>query len=85
MPDSLEGRIIVTNTTTASDVELFRSAGVSHLVTSTPVYEGRSFGTNLMEAALIAVAGKNRPLTLDEIETMLSELKLEPQLQTFNS
>jgi hypothetical protein len=38
-----------------------------------------------MEAALIAVAGKNRPLTLDEIETMLSELKLEPQLQTFNS
>ncbi|MGD2057535.1 MAG: hypothetical protein PVF85_11430 [Anaerolineales bacterium] len=85
MPHSLEGKIIVTNTTTANDVELFRDAGVAHLVTSTPVYEGRSFGTNLMEAALIAIAGKNRPLNLNEIEAMLSEIKLEPQLQTLNS
>jgi hypothetical protein len=82
MPDTLEGKIIVTNTTTARDVELFRNAGVSHLVTSTPVYEGRSFGTNLMEAALIAVSGKNRRLREDEILAMISEINLEPQLQT---
>jgi hypothetical protein len=81
MPDSLEGKIVVTNTTTTRDVELFKQAGVSYLVTSTPVYEGRSFGTNLMEAALIAVSGKKRPLSRDEILAMLSELNLEPQLQ----
>jgi hypothetical protein len=85
MPDELEGKIIVTNTTTTSDVELFKNAGVSHLVTSTPVYEGRSFGTNLMEAALIAVSGKNRRLREDEILTMISEINLEPQLQTLNT
>jgi hypothetical protein len=84
MPDSLKGKIIATNTTTDSDVELFTNAGVAHLVTSTPVYEGRSFGTNLMEAALIAISGKKRPLNESEILDMLSELRLEPQLQTLN-
>lgn len=84
MPDRLEGKIIVTNTTTDSDVDLFTRAGVAHLVTSTPVYDGRSFGTNLMEAALIAVAGKGRRLTESEILEMLADLNLEPQLQTLN-
>jgi hypothetical protein len=84
MPDRLEGKIIATNTTTEDDVELFRSAGVSHLVTSTPRLEGRSFGTNMMEAALVAVAGKGRPLTHDELQGMLSRIGMEPQLQKLN-
>lgn len=57
MPDDLEGKVIVTNTTTPKDVDLFRQAGVKYLMTTTPVYEGRSFGTNMMEAALLAVSG----------------------------
>lgn len=57
MPDDLEGKVVVTNTTTARDVDLFRQAGVKYLMTTTPVYEGRSFGTNMMEAALLAVSG----------------------------
>jgi hypothetical protein len=84
MPDDLQGKTIATNTTTPEDVELFRSAGVRHLVTSTPVFEGRSFGTNMLEAALVAVAGKGRRLTHDELSQMLEELGLEPQLQTLN-
>jgi len=84
MPDKLEGKIITTNTTTPDDVEFFRKAGVKYLVTSTPVLEGRSFGTNMMEAALVAVAGKGRPLTHDELNTMLDQLGFEPQLQELN-
>jgi hypothetical protein len=84
MPDDLPGKIIVTNTTTAKDVDLFKGAGISHLVTSTPVYEGRSFGTNLMEAALIAVSGKERRLDEDEISTLISEIDLKPQLQSLD-
>ena len=61
MPDNLQGKVIVTNTTTPEDVEIFRTAGVKYLVTTTPVLEGRSFGTNMMEAALVAVSGKGRP------------------------
>lgn len=84
MPDRLDGKVIATNTTTPEDVETFRQAGVKYLVTSTPVLEGRSFGTNMMEAALIAVAGKGRPLTRQELDALLDELGFEPQLQELN-
>ena len=84
MPDDLTGKVIVTNTTTPEDVEAFRKAGVKYLVTTTPVLEGRSFGTNMMEAALVAVSGKGRPLTLPELDEMLDRLDFEPQLQQLN-
>lgn len=84
MPDNLQGKVIVTNTTTPEDVETFRKAGVKYLVTTTPVLEGRSFGTNMMEAALVAVSGKGRPLTWDELSEMLDKLGSEPQLQELN-
>jgi hypothetical protein len=81
MPDILDGKVIITNTTTEEDVELFRSAGVKYLVTTTPVLDGRSFGTNMMESALIAVSGKGRALTHQELDEMLSKLNFEPQIQ----
>jgi hypothetical protein len=81
MPDRLEGRVIATNTTTPADVDLFRQAGIKYLVTSTPVFDGRSFGTNMLEAALVAVAGKGRKLTNAELEQIIEQMGLEPQLQ----
>lgn len=84
MPARLDGKIICTNTTTPDDVEKFRAAGVKHLVTTTPVMDGRSFGTNMIEAALIAVSGKGRKLELGELESLIRALRFEPQLQTLN-
>ena len=84
MPDDMQGKVIVTNTTTPEDVALFKQCGVKYLVTTTPVLDGRSFGTNMMEAALIAVSGKGRVLTHDEYNEMLTKLNFEPQLQQLN-
>lgn len=84
MPFRMDGQVIATNTTTPTDIELFRQAGIKYLVTSTPVLDGRSFGTNMMEAALVAVAGKGRKLTYDEIDELLEQLGFEPQLQELN-
>jgi hypothetical protein len=84
MPDDMQGKIVVTNTTTPDDVDLFRKTGVKYLVTTTPVLEGRSFGTNMMEAALVAISGKGRPLSLDEYSEMLVKLDFQPQLQELN-
>ncbi|MBI5934168.1 MAG: quinate 5-dehydrogenase [Chloroflexi bacterium] len=84
MPDDLKGKVIVTNTTTPEDVEQFRKFGVKYLVTTTPVLDGRSFGTNMMEAALVAISGKNRPLTWAEYDELLNKLGFEPQLQELN-
>jgi hypothetical protein len=81
MPGDLNGKIIATNTTTPGDIDTFRKAGVKYLVTTTPVLDGRSFGTNLMEAALVAVSGERRPLTHAELERMLNQLGFQPQLQ----
>jgi hypothetical protein len=85
MPDDLAGKVIVTNTTTPEDMTLFRQRGVSHVLTTTPVLDGRSFGTNMMEAALTAVAGKKRPLTHDELTEMLAQLDLTPTLHVLNN
>jgi len=84
MPERLDGKVIVTNTTTETDVERFRECGVRYLVTSTPRLEGRSFGTNVMEAALVALAGEGRPLSTEELEEWLDRLGLEPTIQKLN-
>jgi hypothetical protein len=84
MPDDLAGKDILTNTTTADDVELLKARGVRWLITTTPRYEGRSFGTNMMEAALTAYAGKGRPLTDDELNQLIDDLNIRPNVARLN-
>src|SRR3972149_7095461 len=55
MPDDLTGKIILTNTTTRKNVEELQKRNLHILVTATPRLEGRSFGTNVMEATLLAL------------------------------
>lgn len=84
MPHNMKGKIIVTNTTTPEDVEFFRQRGVRYLITTTPCLEGRSFGTNMMEAALVAVSGKKRRLSTTELKAMIGELNFTPQIRQLN-
>ena len=84
MPEDMSGKVIVTNTTTQEDQTMLRQAGVKYLVTTTPILDGRSFGTNMMEAALIAVSGKKRRLTSVEINALLDQLNFQPHLQELN-
>jgi len=58
-----------------------RSRGVRYLVTTTPRLEGRSFGTNAMEAALTALAGKGRPLSEDEIQELIVAMGHQPSIE----
>lgn len=84
LPDDLRGKTILTNTTTEQDVELLRQRGLRWLITTTPRYEGRSFGTNMMEAALTAYAGKGRVLTDAELNELIDRLQLRPSVQRLN-
>jgi hypothetical protein len=81
IPEDMEGKVIVTNTTTTADIEFMRKRGIRYLVTTTPVYEGRSFGTNALEAALTAASGKGRALTAAELESLIGELNIESTVQ----
>lgn len=84
IPDKMDGKVIITNTTTESDMKLFKDIGIKYVVTATPVINGRSFGTNMMEAALIAVSGKNRILTNQELNELLDTLKFVPEIKELN-
>lgn len=82
MPERLDGKVVLTNTTTEEDVALLKAAGVSTLITTTPVVGGRSFGTNVIEAAVVAVSGK-RPEELGEAgyREWLRRLDLRPTIR----
>jgi len=84
LPDDLTGKTVVTNSTIAENVELLRARGVRTVITTTPRYEGRSFGTNMLEAALTAYAGKGRPLSDAELNALINELDLRPSVQQLN-
>lgn len=80
MPDHMTGQIVITNTITAQDVEELRKRGAKTLVTSTPELSGRSFGTNVMEALLVAYAGAGSALTREEYNQLLAELDFVPRI-----
>jgi hypothetical protein len=78
MPENLSGKTVVTNTTTEENIELLRKRGVKTVVTTTPRYDGRSFGTDMLEATLTAYAGKGRNLSDAELNGLIDELELKP-------
>jgi hypothetical protein len=81
MPDDLSGKIVLTNTVTEKDVDELRKRGVKMLITTTPDFQGRSFGTNVVEAALLALLGKKwNEVTPDDYERVLHELHLKPRV-----
>jgi len=85
LPDRLDGKVIVTNTTTQDDATLLRARGAAYLVTTTPRFEGRTFGTNVIEATLIALSGEGRVLTRDEVAALVDEFDFRPTITRLNS
>lgn len=84
MPKSLAGKGVITNTVTPADLELLKERGVAYVVTTTPNMGGRSFGTNVIEAALVAVAGKGAgALSADEYLDLVQRLNFRPRIERF--
>ncbi|WP_110953581.1 quinate 5-dehydrogenase [Anaerosinus massiliensis] len=84
MPDQLENKIILTNTVTQTDKDLLCSRGVKMLITTTPNFDGRSFGTNMLEAMLVASKNQScRKLTPKDYEFLLKMFDIQPHIQIF--
>lgn len=77
---ALAGKIILTNTTTEEDIKELTKRGARLLITTTPNFEGRSFGTNVMEAVLVA-HHNGAMLTPDEYMTDLNALGWTPTIR----
>jgi hypothetical protein len=81
MPDRLDGKIVLTNTLTEGDVDDLRKRNVRLLVTTTPDFGGRSYGTNVVEAVLLALLGKRwEDVTESDYRRLLDELHLKPRV-----
>ncbi|MDD3657069.1 MAG: quinate 5-dehydrogenase [Atribacterota bacterium] len=85
MPSRMEGKIVITNTVTLQNVNDLRERGVEYLITTTPQFQGRSFGTNVYQAVLVAVSGK-RPEELTGLDYLDLARKsgFKPRIEKLN-
>ena len=86
MPKDMTGKVIITNTVTASDVADLKARNATLLVTTTPEFNGRSFGTNVMEATCIALLDKEpEDVTPDDYYAILKKLGFKPRVEWFTA
>lgn len=79
--DDLTGKVVITSTTTMEDVELMKSRGVSKFITTTPQFDGRSFGSNLLDALIVALSGKTpEALTPEDYQNYIDKLNISPNV-----
>jgi hypothetical protein len=80
LPENLTGKTIFTNTVTQDDIKLLEERGARQLVTTTPEFDGRSFGTNVMEGVFVALGAKNE----NDYLPLLQKLKWSPRIIKFS-
>lgn len=86
MPGDLRGKIVLTNTTTARDVDDLRRRGVWLLVTETPRLDGRTFGSNVVESILLALLPKEQEtITPKDLEALVERIPIEPSIEVLNA
>lgn len=81
LPENIAGKTILTNTVTQADIELLALRGARCLITSTPEFEGRSFGTNVVEAVFVVLLGKAvAEITVDDYYQLLDRVNFRPRI-----
>ncbi|RPF42618.1 hypothetical protein EDD75_1720 [Thermodesulfitimonas autotrophica] len=82
LPPHIPGKIILTNTTTKKDELLLKERGARMLITTTPELQGRSFGTNVMEAVFLALLGKKwEEVTPADYLSLIEKIGLGPSIR----
>jgi len=85
LPPDLSGKMVITNTTTARNVEELQKRNLHILVTTTPRLGGRSFGTNVMEAMCRCLIDKpDEAITSEDFQDIIRRAALKPQVHVLN-
>lgn len=86
LPVKLTDKIIITNTVTSEDIKQLKKRDVKKIITTTPDLGGRSFGTNVMEAVLIALLNKPvKELQPEDYEKILDKINFTPRIIDLNT
>ncbi len=86
-PDNLRGKVIITNTLSAQDVEDLQARGVESLITITPPLsdEHPFVGTNVIEAIFVSCMDlPHDKITEDDYLNMVVKSELEPRITVLN-
>jgi hypothetical protein len=85
-PDRLEGKIVITQTLRHADLDLLKQMGVKTAIATTPIIDGESFATNVMEGVVLTLMQK-RPEEVEheELVQMLDRLKWKPNVMSLGS
>lgn len=80
-PDDLSGKTVITQTVRKADLEWLKGAGVSRVITTTPMMGGETFATNVMEGVIVTLLGK-RPeqMTPGDYLEVLRRLDWKPTI-----
>ena len=85
LPNTIDNKIILTNTTTSDDIANLQARGAKALITTTPNLNGRTFGTNVMEALLVAIIEKDpSQISTDDYLNVLEKLEFKPNYIDFD-
>ncbi|MBO7393798.1 MAG: quinate 5-dehydrogenase [Abditibacteriota bacterium] len=84
LPLDLSGKTIVTNTVTSADKDVLRERGLKRLVTTTPEYNGRRYGTNVFEAVMLTLMGKTQEeASPEDYMNLLEKMNWTPAVTEF--
>ncbi|MCF8008582.1 MAG: quinate 5-dehydrogenase [Halanaerobiales bacterium] len=79
LPKRINNKIILTNTTTKKDIKDLKKRGAKSIITTTPNLNGRTFGTNVMEALLITIIDKDpKNIRIEDYLDLLNKLDFKP-------
>lgn len=85
LPADLGGKDIITSTITAGDVQELKNRGARWLVTAGPSFQGRSFGSNVLEAVCVALLDNSPKGIHPELyPELFSRIGWEPRLERLN-
>ena len=84
MPEDLTGKTVITSTVTEDNIRLLMSRGVSLLVTTSPNFNGRSYGSNVLEGILYCLINKEgNKLNLLSVQEMAARVGWEPRIEYY--
>ena len=82
----LEGeKIIITNTVTAQDRKLLKERGLYKLITLSPNFDGRTFGSNLTNGIIRLLADPaGKPVSQERYMEIFEKLQWKPEIEILN-
>jgi hypothetical protein len=81
LPERIDGKTIITNTLTSKEIDLLGKRGAKLVISVTPEFNGRSFGTNVVEACVCAHFNrKPEDISLQEFTDLFQKYDIKPRI-----